>query len=98
MEWTTPFGLPVEPEVYEVLVPKLHCKLKNSKARKQTHVEDEERILGSHPLARAVSGHLGTLFVPPFVTAFSHGDLVAGSSKNENVLNKGALLESGIDD
>lgn len=65
---------------------------------KTAHVEDEERVLGSHSLARAVSGHFSTLFVPPFVTSLSHGDLVASSSKNKNVLNKRALLESGIDD
>lgn len=68
------------------------------KNKKTTHVEDEERVLGSHSLARAVSEHFSTFFVPPFVTSLSHGNLAASSSKNKNVLNKRALLESSIDD
>jgi hypothetical protein len=64
----------------------------------QTHVEDEQRVLGAHDLRRTVGRDLCALFVPPKVTAFGHWDLVTGSLKNENLLDSRALLERGVDD
>lgn len=60
-------------------------------------VENEEGVLRVHVLTRGVGGNLVTLLVPPLVTALSHGNLVASAAEDENVLDKRALSESGVD-
>ena len=63
-----------------------------------THVEDKQRVLGIHDLARAERGNLFGLFMPPLVAPFLHAHLAACPLEDEDVLDKGAVLERGIDD
>ena len=88
MVWTTPLGLPVEPEVckYQLLLIKY------------THVEDEQGVFRVHSLARAVCRDLGAFLIPPKVSALGRGYIVSSSSKNKDLFDHRALLQGGVDD
>ena len=63
-----------------------------------THVKNEQWILRIHRLARAKRRHLGAFLIPPTISSFGEGDLIAGPTKNEDVLDERLVSESGIDD
>lgn len=92
MVWTTPFGFPVEPEVYitGVSLPK------GPSLDEMTHIENEEWVLRGHNFRRAVARNLCDFLVPPLVAASSPRNLSAGAPQNENVLDKRAFLDRGI--
>lgn len=62
------------------------------------HVKNEQGILSGHDLRWAVARDLEGLLVPPFITTLGPGDGVSGPPKDKNVLDHGAVFESGIDD
>jgi hypothetical protein len=62
------------------------------------HVKNEQRVLGRHDLGWTVVWDLDGLFVPPLVTTLGPGNGLSCSLEDENVLDHGATLESGIDD
>jgi len=63
-----------------------------------THVKDEQRIFSRHDLRRAVVWDLDGFLVPPLVTSFGPGNSVPGPLEDKNVLDYGAILESGVND
>jgi hypothetical protein len=66
-------------------------------AGRARRVEDEERILGAHRLARAMVGHCGAERVVPMVAALAHPDLVAEMADDDHAGDRAALVQSGVD-
>jgi hypothetical protein len=73
VEWTTPLGLPVDPDVCGS-APGVYPSLA------VTYVEDKQWVLGIDRLAGTVALNFLCLFVPPKVSSFSHVDFAAGPS------------------
>jgi len=85
VEWTTPLGLPVDPEVYETSQRSWQAVAARAawhqmKPETKTYVEDKQWVLGSNWLARAIRRNLLSLFVPPEITSFGHVDFSTSSS------------------
>ena len=94
MVCTTPFGLPVDPDVYSCADQREN---RSTTSAQTTYVENEERVLGADWLGRAVRWNLRSLDVPPLVATLSPWYLLAGAAEDQDVLDERALLECGVD-
>ena len=59
-------------------------------------VEDEERILGPHPLLGAGRSLLGGLLVEPVVAAGLHGDITVGAASHQHRLYQGHAFDGAV--
>jgi len=91
VEWTTPLGLPVDPDV---------CKDHQHRSQLSflAYVEDEQGILRRHVLAGTVGGDFSAFLIPPLVPPFGHRDVLASTAENQDMLDQRAGLEGSVDD